>query len=608
MTNELDELAALGAVSADDSDEDSALAELGAVSSEEPAPQSNPISKLESFLAGGEQGASLSFSDEAASGIAAGLDKALGASKINQPAEGVIKNPKAKEIFEKEFGSDDSLKALYNEYLTANRNRLKDAEKANPKTYLGGGIAGGLAIPIGAGATALKGASMGQKMAMGAKAGMGLGALNAAGTSEAPVMSPEFAQEVVTGGAAGTLMGGAAPPVLAGMGKAALGTLSAARRLGEKVVGPVGDIFDLSREVGSITTPAGQKIVQKQVGDFASSAAPKMQGDIEKLAGLKYDIIDNAAKRGFKHNVDDIDAVLNKVKSHRLKTHIEEAPAELEKLQKLVKSFKEGSSIRDAEDLSSPKVIAQLQDDLKRVTQFGDKSIKEPEVSGLAGGATQGVRDLQRKLIPGLEKVDNDISAYKRAAEALGIKDTRDINEAQIRDKILGLLNSENSTGVAAIKSGERFDSVIGEIQKANPRFAQQLRDDVDKFSSRISTIKAVNQPIGWSPISWIRGGATQVANAAGSTVGSIEKTIQKNKNKGTAVVDLMKSETPEWMQQKATQVAAMGGKVGEELSRILIQGASKEERGRNALIFSLMQNPAYRQLLEDDKPVEQQK
>lgn len=84
------------------------------------------------------------------------------------------------------------------------------AQKANPKTYFAGELAGGLAVPI-PGAGAAKGATMAARLAKASLTGAGMGAAYGLGSSEGTTAG-EMLRDTLTGGAfglAGGTVGGA---------------------------------------------------------------------------------------------------------------------------------------------------------------------------------------------------------------------------------------------------------------------------------------------------------------------------------------------------------------------------------------------------------------
>ena len=83
----------------------------------------------------------------------------------------------------------------------------------HPIATIGGNLAGGLALPVGAAASA---ATLPGRMAAGAGMGAAQGALYGAGSSPDLTNLPQVAGNMAAGGAVGGLVGGVAPPVVEG--------------------------------------------------------------------------------------------------------------------------------------------------------------------------------------------------------------------------------------------------------------------------------------------------------------------------------------------------------------------------------------------------------
>lgn len=142
-------------------------------------------SKLESSIRGAAQMGSYGFADELAGGAEALKEKLL---------EG------------KDF--TDS----YKKHRDESRKAYKIAEETNPKSYLGGELAGGVAsafIPGLGFLNAGKAATVGGAALKGLAAGAAGGALSSAGSSEADLGTGQFAADVGKGAALGGALGGA---------------------------------------------------------------------------------------------------------------------------------------------------------------------------------------------------------------------------------------------------------------------------------------------------------------------------------------------------------------------------------------------------------------
>lgn len=119
-------------------------------------------------------------------------------------------------------GDDRLFDAIYDEAARSARDKLEQAERDNPKSFLGGQLAGGvatLAVPgLGVSGAAARGASLLSRAHTAGKAGAKLGAAYGIGSGEGAEGRLEGG---LTGAAAGYGLGAGIAPVAVGVGKAA---------------------------------------------------------------------------------------------------------------------------------------------------------------------------------------------------------------------------------------------------------------------------------------------------------------------------------------------------------------------------------------------------
>lgn len=112
------------------------------------APSRTPMSKMESFGKGVEQGTTFGFADELAGGVQGGLDALMSLVPGKKSPNEVNEELKAQ-------GFTGDLGNTYTDARDAARQDYKQAQQDNPKTFLGGNIAGGALTamaPMGVGA------------------------------------------------------------------------------------------------------------------------------------------------------------------------------------------------------------------------------------------------------------------------------------------------------------------------------------------------------------------------------------------------------------------------------------------------------------------------
>lgn len=653
------ELLDLGAEHHDDE-----LAGMGAVTPEQHSEyiKAPEISAPTSALRGAEQGLTLGFADELGAGLGAGLEKTLG------PDQG------------------QNLSDLYQEYLKFNRDRYKQAEEANPISSTVGAIAGGALLPLGAvgklGGVPAKLPKLAKTMLEGARVGAVAGGIAGVGGSEAPLLSKDTAEAGMSGAEHGMELGAGIPAVMPVAKGAAEGTYQLGENIGSRVFGPVKQAFKFGLAGDKTVGEAGAAKAGEEISGFAKSVAPGLQNELNRLGALKTKILKQADERGVRIDESLINQKIDDALNTEPKSKLPAVRRELEDLQELLRSYKEGKLVRkevqtempsgkekvrhieelkkaeqeaiesgvhpgdidttyepvdvpgkvaavvrqklydadgnengykklasrlvdeesipnyktsteevrqDPSDLTRLPEAEQLRKDLAEKSKFGDQSFKSPEVLNMAGKLTQDVRDAARLAKPQLDTVDSAISNLKQSAESIGITDTKDINEQSIMNKIINLINANRQGGASGIKAREQIDQFINHLDPVNPRLATKLRSNMDRLSSKLSVIEQSNKELSFlAPLSTARTLATSGANLAGY---GISKAAQGIKN-------FSSSTSPEWMQSTAQKLSQVGSKGAQDLSQILTKAASKDDRARNALMFGLMQNPGYRQLL----------
>lgn len=187
-----------------------------------------PISKWETGVRSGVQGATFGFGDELS-----GLIEAAG-SKVGLRGLG---GDFSDNRFETDEEDEQSFLEVYRQARDAKRAKIKAAGEANPKTAFVSELAGGALLPIGAGAAAKTVASA---VIKGAGAGAVAGGLSGVGNSEAEDWKDNTWDGVkggVIGAGTGALFGGAANVISRGAtkaGRAGLGDEFAAFKRGTK--------------------------------------------------------------------------------------------------------------------------------------------------------------------------------------------------------------------------------------------------------------------------------------------------------------------------------------------------------------------------------------
>jgi hypothetical protein len=198
------------------------------------------VSKEESAVRGGLQGATLGFGDEAAAAIETGVAQVPGlrdvAQKLHDPSLPPINANDASQsavtdLVARIRGEQAPARVGYQERREALRQKNALAALANPKTYFGAELGGGFLAPI-PGSSLAQGATLLPRLGQAAKTGAKIGAAAGLGTSEADLTKGELgaaANDVLRG----AVVGAVAAPVATAVG-------SGLARTGQRLVKDIG--------------------------------------------------------------------------------------------------------------------------------------------------------------------------------------------------------------------------------------------------------------------------------------------------------------------------------------------------------------------------------
>lgn len=618
--------------------------------------KSQQPSEAESTLRGAEQGLAFGFADELGGAMGAGLEGFTNAAKQGR------------------LPYDSELENLYAEYRDANRKRYKSAEEAHPNYFTAGAIGGGALVPAGAfgkmGQLASK-ATLGEKVAKGIGMGVTAGGLQGAGSSEAPVMSGEFARDVYQGGKTGGLVGGGLPIT----GAAAKGVYD----IGKSIASPITKGFKQGIRGINLLGDDAERAIQTEIADYGKGLSSEIQDTLNTLGKQKTDLIREAQESGMQVDPTKIDEFINSRLGGDVKSNLPEVQRELEQFREMLRTAKQGpmverdtrqfygdgktqigkfedlfvqkkmeqmlapgsstsvpmeviyeptdvanktmgvirqamyddmgnfagykkiaSKLMDSDeaakfkditenvraggrDLSKPEELYQLYKDLKQKSSYGDYSFKSQEAQKATSGSVKDVQGLLRNSIDGLEATDAKIASLKRGASLLGMEDTVNVDKQQMMNKVIDLINRQEQVGATGAKARQQLAEFAIAIRAEHPGLAKSVESKIKDLGEQAIASKAVAGIVQPGVVSTIKRSAVAAGNVAGQAVYKMAKL------------------PPEALVARAQQIGAKGGKAAQELSRIIGSLPDKNERERNAILFGLMQNPAYRQYLNSD-------
>jgi hypothetical protein len=563
----------------------------------------------------------------------------------------------------------------YNKGREESKAAYEAAEKANPKSFFAGNLAGGIAPAVlTAGATSALTGLQGARLAAAAGAGMGglsgaghalsegedLGqglaetALGAAGgavlgagghkLADATKMLPKMLQGPATGaltggtlgaglGAAGAQEGQETEAALRGAGIGA--TLGASIPLAAKSLSGIGSLlgktktggtmahaFEMGQEGQNIITEKGRNVVGQKADELAQEFVGK-GGILRKALKEKGSAIGEALDQDPSKLIEiNEKGLLNKLESH-INSLDERDPSQKADKAKLIKilnnytgKMKEESvpevapKISGARDISfvpeeiipseklpdqvflSPRDLQSFKSAMSNLSVFKDDSLKSTQGSNAVSGIAKELGGFAEQEIPGLDVANQGYGNLANAIKRLKVNPEKADVEKQVQNlgDIIYRLKDTNKTGDRARR---RFDRSMELMNKAEPEIAKQLQERSMKTAKDIETAReATAESIdSRSLFKSVKGLTTKSSNLAGLTASKVSNAMSSVNNRLTKAP---KEAVVNFGQTLMSKPDATSQKLGS----ILMKSADRDDVGRNALIYSLMQNPGYRELL----------
>ncbi len=531
--------------------------------------------KLESFGRGALQGASFGFSDE----ITGGIESAF-TDKTYQQAR------------------DEAREA----------NRL--AEEANPLTYLGGNLVGAVAVPVPGGAIASGGLRAATTLGRTARlAGVGAvaGGLGAAGSSEAdltdlennPRNLDEFQSDVTAGAAGGAVMGPLVGQALPAAAKGSVNwwknmrfgrDLSAATR--ESFANPEfmtpGNLAKVADELSSTT----RKELLPLVTDDLQAAASKSYEKAKEAATGKIrtkDIIQDIEQSFFPDNpivAEDPDfmkaqqrimSMLKSMVKNGTEVDVKDAfrlRTEIQNVMKIADPTKSPDKLDIFESANKLKdqLDNRLQDLGVPLEALGAQYKTVSEVAGQTGVDLRSV-PVSKQPLRERESVEKLIKTLTQAKKKMASPEEARMTAAKKLLKESGLMDSAKVDEV--FKKSEDLAGKEYLIRSALDE--SYLATDTNKYLTGIGALNA-------------RSKALQLASQAGATAGRTSRGI-------SGFTNALYKATPEALIDMANRMKDT--KVATRLRAI----ASQPEKKRKALLFTMIQSPAYRESMVSMMP-----
>jgi hypothetical protein len=599
------------------------------------------VSPARSALVGAGQGATLGFAEELTAPLAAGAGMALGL-----PSE----NP--------EESTWDKYQRLMQLYRDTAREEQKSAQEQQPGAYTAGVVGGSLLSPglgVAKVAQAVKGTGALTKAAVGATTGAGLGALS--GTGEAEGSLEERLPGTIEGAKIGGITGGALP-LAAGTAKS---TAKLAGEVAELPMVKRGiEAFKRGVKGENLYTERGLKEAEEGVYKQSEKLYSKIQ-EVKDQVGKQIeskikqadesgaavdlsDVMDNAYRQ-----LDELEAgnpgqeTISYIRSLRSELNqLFGIKPQTDEFLGVAKTNLPEGIITPAKTKPSFEVTPSKAREIKQnmygytpsnvKTQTGTVSPLVSKPANVAQDVYSGAAEGLEEAVGGLE-ANQKYSIIKDTLKRLLTKE-KQFEEMDV-EKITDMLKKIEDPNAG--KSARLFEWTMQQLDEVDPKIRKEfeggIRDSVDRYKLAkdiqsggiFSGILGTKRSLGGTSanIAGIIAGKTGLATAGSATGQAVKTFTNAVLNKPETSKSIVQSGVitqmptklephvlqrkvaaaaenaePEFLKDQAEQIRQEHGEQGEQLATVLEKMADKNKDARRALMFTILQNQAYRKML----------
>lgn len=458
-------------------------------------------------------------------------------------------------VLKKLLDSNKNYKENYEAGRDARRAQQKELRERSPVSTLVGEIPGAMITPGGGakllGRGVLKSGSLLKGLA-------NIGA-QAAGTSEDSNIA-DIAQQ-----------GG----ITAALSAAIEGILPAGKALHRAAGEPLDDLFkayQASKAGSSIFGEQARRGAEEQVQSVSKDIAESLNKQGKNLASQKRSVLDQATnttdiQMPFKQAWDDIQMARSLdtrgIANDRRK--ISDLLLELGK--------QNDNQITNLDPRNVNKLTQQLQRLSEKAGINSEPFVKTDEARNILSNFEKSVRDANVQNVPGLGDANKKIAEYNRLLEGLGIEKVQSPYDfdpkavTQVDNKLQTMLRGlerDTEQGIRARQSFEKLSTTLPQDQVGRAKEASNIFDLTKKAQSDNLFSKSTL--------------------ATGALVGNMDRVLNAPSNYVASLA-------------QEAQVKGHPG-LADGLTKLATE---KSERAKKAILFSLQQNPAYRQFFKDN-------
>lgn len=542
----------------------------------------------------------------------------LGQEKLHDIAPSIIPDTSSQideELLAQGFTGDLKPKTtleLYRELRDSARQTQKEAQQEHPVASTIGAIGGGLALGSGLGALTKAGGALGTAASYltsplgqaaegaGLLTRMGTGALNAlpmsaalsVGLSDADLTKGEIveaAKDIAKGGITGALVGGAIPLA----GAAVSGTVKTIGKL--KSIPPV-DTFIKSMKKASegIDLKSPEFLVQSrdQLKNIADDLNTGIRSNVKNLFNEQQEILKKLEQEGIK------------VDSHKVVNNLTNDLLDLPTLtDDEIKLISKAMPILD-----KPQSVLELNRTIKTIKDLKGRLPIDSAQEKLNEAADRLV-SIRDNLSPDISQINNKLFELIDAGEALMGKNPLDyLNSREVMTMKENL--SSKFEQILTPKQESLFTDIFQKGLKTSKGVkVSPLEEQLPSTKSTLSKVKEIAENIDLSKkisepllkdvsLSHPFRSAGKIISSGAGKVGALAgETIKQSKDFVVTGAQTLSKSSAQELNQMGEKLLAQSSAVAKEYGNVLKQAATKNPTSRSALIYSLMQQPTFREL-----------
>lgn len=583
------------------------IEEFGIESDQPSSPEaSKPTSSgVEAFTTGMADSASFGFLDELVGATGATGDYLATKAGVFDPSkEDVLKHmtPEMRSKVQDQINPED-FKApdqnpldLYKKYRDVQRNKMAMLQEENPKASLAGNLLGGFMIPGGAMAKGVtKGAGLARNLIQSGKGAAKLGGLYGLGMSEAEDLTG-MAKDTAASAALGGSLGVALPLAGAGIkqigkipgaiGKTDIGKIFKSYSKGERLADDIPYNFNQLKDLGGdITSELSSRTSKesKMLGEFMQQATEEgktvnSRQMISKLNEVVEDLPDSVSKN----------KIMKKLNNYVETNGLDESDSPID-VFKLFKDIKKNMA-PSGKDLGERRVFADMDQVLKESLQEGVETL--PKSYSKMSDYLSQIESLTGKAPGKFQSTKDKIRTRESLANLLLEKSPEMRHKTKLKDVMEGF--TDPLRGTKQVKGLEDIaPDLAARIENEAPDIAEKIRLGMSIDPRELKTISPDLR--------------SQIAAQFGGGIGILRKGAAVSGSGAKAVADFTRdvsesltNASPEVLNNIVSRLAQEGSDVSKYLSQNLSSLAEKDRRGRQSVLFGIMQNPIYRKKLQE--------